>query len=120
MTVPGIGPLIATAIAVLAPPHETLSKACDFAARLGLVPQKHSTGGKQRRSLARHMAWRDADAQATNAGAGGAGEQDGADRLGAHGPGRRPPVSGRGGVSFPSVAKTSEGKRAGRSLAEQS
>ena len=48
MTVPGIGPLIATAIAVLAPPPETFRKARNFAARLGLVPRQHSTGGKQR------------------------------------------------------------------------
>ena len=38
MTVPGIGSLIATAIAVLAPPPETFRKARDFAAWLGLVP----------------------------------------------------------------------------------
>jgi transposase len=48
MTVPGIGPLIATAIAVLAPPPDTFRKARDFAAWLGLVPRQHSTGGKQR------------------------------------------------------------------------
>lgn len=48
MTVPGIGPLIATAIAVLAPPPETFHKARDFAAWLGLTPRQHSTGGKQR------------------------------------------------------------------------
>lgn len=48
MTVPGIGPLIATAIAVLAPPPGTFRKARDFAAWLGLVPRQHSTGGKQR------------------------------------------------------------------------
>jgi transposase len=42
MTVPGIGPLIATAIAVLAPPPETFRKARDFAAWLGLVPRQHS------------------------------------------------------------------------------
>jgi transposase len=48
MTVPGIGPLIATAIAVLAPPPETFRKGRDFAAWLGLVPRQHSTGGKQR------------------------------------------------------------------------
>jgi transposase len=30
MTVPGIGPLIATAIAVLAPPPEMFRKACGF------------------------------------------------------------------------------------------
>ncbi len=48
MTVPGIGPLIATAIAVLAPPPGTFRKARDFAAWLGLVPRQHSTGGEQR------------------------------------------------------------------------
>lgn len=48
MTVPGIGPLIATAIATLAPPAEMFRKARDFAAWLGLTPRQHSTGGKQR------------------------------------------------------------------------
>ena len=48
MTVPGIGPLIATAIAVLAPAPETFRCARDFAAWLGLTPRQHSTGGKQR------------------------------------------------------------------------
>lgn len=48
MTIPGIGPLIATAIAVLAPPPESFRKARDFAAWLGVVPRQHSTGGKPR------------------------------------------------------------------------
>ncbi len=48
MTVPGIGPLIAAAIAVLAPPPTMFRKARDFAAWPGLVPRQHSTGGKQR------------------------------------------------------------------------
>ena len=48
MTVPGIGPLIATALATLAPPPENFRRARDFAAWLGLVPRQHSTGGKQR------------------------------------------------------------------------
>ena len=48
MTVSGIGPLIATAIAVLAPPPETIRKARDFAAWLGFTSRQHSTGGKQR------------------------------------------------------------------------
>ena len=48
MTVPGIGPLIATAIAALAPPPETFRRARDFSAWLGLTPRQHSTGGKQR------------------------------------------------------------------------
>lgn len=48
MTVPGIGPVIATALAVLAPPPQTFRRARDFAAWLGLTPRQHSTGGKQR------------------------------------------------------------------------
>lgn len=48
MTIPGIGLLIATAIATLAPPPETFRKGRDFAAWLGLTPRQHSTGGKQR------------------------------------------------------------------------
>lgn len=48
MTVPGIGPLIGTAIAALAPPPDIFRKARDFAAWLGLVPGQHATGGKQR------------------------------------------------------------------------
>jgi transposase len=39
MTIPGIGPLIATAIAVLAPPPESFRRARDFAAWLGLGPR---------------------------------------------------------------------------------
>lgn len=48
MTIPGIGPLIATALATLAPPPEHFRKGRDFAAWLGRVPRQHSTGGKQR------------------------------------------------------------------------
>ncbi|OLS52822.1 hypothetical protein BV392_12995 [Rhodovulum sulfidophilum] len=44
MTVPGIGPLIATP----APPPEMFRKGRDFAAWLGLTSRQHSTGGKQR------------------------------------------------------------------------
>lgn len=48
MTIPGIGPITATAIAALAPPLETFAKGRDFAAWLGLAPQQKSTGGKQK------------------------------------------------------------------------
>lgn len=48
MTIPGIGPVAATAILALAPPAETFRKGRDFAAWLGLAPRQHSTGGKQR------------------------------------------------------------------------
>jgi len=36
MTIPGIGPLIATALVALAPPAETFRKGRDFAAWLGV------------------------------------------------------------------------------------
>jgi len=48
MTVPGIGPIIATALTALAPAAETFKRGRDFAAWLGLTPLQHSTGGKQR------------------------------------------------------------------------
>ena len=48
MTVPGIGPIAATAIAALAPPAETFAKGRDFAAWLGLTPLQRSTGGKRK------------------------------------------------------------------------
>jgi transposase len=48
MTIPGIGPIAATAIIALAPPIETFVTSRDFAAWLGLAPRQHSTGGKQR------------------------------------------------------------------------
>jgi len=48
MTIPGVGPLAATAIAALAPPLETFSRGRDFAAWLGLTPLQKSSGGKQR------------------------------------------------------------------------
>lgn len=48
MTIPGIGPLIATAIIALAPPLETFGSGRDFAAWLGLTPRQCSTGGKIR------------------------------------------------------------------------
>jgi transposase len=48
MTVPGIGPITATARIALAPAAETFSKGRDFAAWLGLAPLQRSTGGKQK------------------------------------------------------------------------
>ena len=48
MTIPGVGPFIATALVALAPPPETFRRGRDFAAWLGLTPRQHSTGGKQR------------------------------------------------------------------------
>ena len=43
----GPGPVIATAVAALAPQAETFKRGRDFAAWLGLTPLQHSPGGKQ-------------------------------------------------------------------------
>ena len=48
MTIPGIGPITATAILALAPPPESFRTGGDFAAWLGLTPLQRSTGGKQK------------------------------------------------------------------------
>ena len=48
MTIPGVGPITATALLALAPPIETFAKGRDFAAWLGLTPRQHSTGGKEK------------------------------------------------------------------------
>jgi transposase len=48
MTIPGLGPVTATAMGALAPPAETFRCGRDFAAWLGLTPLQRSTGGKQR------------------------------------------------------------------------
>ena len=48
MTIPGIGPVIATALVALAPPRGTFAKGRDFAAWVGLTPRQRSSGGKTR------------------------------------------------------------------------
>ena len=48
MTVPGVGPVIATALVALAPAANIFRRGRDFAAWLGLVPRQHSSGGKER------------------------------------------------------------------------
>ena len=59
MTIPGIGPVIATAIQTLAPPIETFDRGRDFAAWMGLAPRQHSTGGKERLGKTSKMGQRD-------------------------------------------------------------
>ena len=113
MTIPGIGPIGAMALQAFAPPMESFRRGRDFSAWLGLVPRQHTTGGKPRlgriskmgqRDLRRLLitgamaviswavrrgetsdpwAGQDAGAQAENAGRSGAGQPDGAHRLGA-------------------------------------
>ena len=46
-TIPGVGPVTAMAIAAFAPAMGTFKRGRNFSAWLGLVPQQHSTGGKQ-------------------------------------------------------------------------
>lgn len=48
MTIPGVGPITATALVALAPAAQTFKRGRDFAAWLGLTPLQRSTGGKQR------------------------------------------------------------------------
>jgi len=47
-TIPGVGPVIATALAALAPPAHAFRRGRDFAAWVGLTPSQHSSGGKQK------------------------------------------------------------------------
>jgi transposase len=47
MTLPGVGPVTATALAALAP-ADRFARGRDFAAWLGLVPLQQSSGGRQR------------------------------------------------------------------------
>jgi transposase len=46
MSVPGIGPLISTAIVAAIGTGDAFERGRDFAAWLGLVPRQHSTGGR--------------------------------------------------------------------------
>lgn len=46
MSVPGIGPLISTAVVAAIGTGEAFNRGRDFAAWLGLVPRQHSTGGR--------------------------------------------------------------------------
>lgn len=48
MTIPGVGPVVATAMVALTPPASTFRRGRDFAAWLGLTPRQHSSGGKAR------------------------------------------------------------------------
>ena len=48
MTIPGVGPIVSTAITALVPAAEGFRAGRDFAAWLGLTPVQRSTGGKQK------------------------------------------------------------------------
>ncbi len=59
MTIPGIGPVCATALEALAPPVDIFKSGRDFAAWMGLTPRQHSTGGKPRLGKTSKMGQRD-------------------------------------------------------------
>ena len=46
--IPGVGPLIATALAASVPDPHAFKSGRDLSAWIGLVPKQHSTGGKER------------------------------------------------------------------------
>src|SRR5262245_57266598 len=48
MTIPGVGPIVSTAITALVPAAEGFAAGRNFAAWLGLTPLQKSTGGKQK------------------------------------------------------------------------
>jgi transposase len=48
MTIPGVGPVVATALVALAPPASAFRRGRDFAAWVGLTPRQNSSGGKER------------------------------------------------------------------------
>jgi transposase len=48
MTIPGIGPITASALAATVPDPSSFAGPREFAAFLGLVPRQHSSGGKPR------------------------------------------------------------------------
>lgn len=58
MTIPGIGPITATAIAAIAPPAETFAKGRDFAAWLGSCPSRRRPAAS--RSWVRSPKWESA------------------------------------------------------------
>ncbi len=59
MSIPGVGPITASAIRAFAPPVENFRRGRDFSAWLGLVPRQHSTGGKPRLGGMSKMGQRD-------------------------------------------------------------
>jgi transposase len=62
---PGVGPVTATAIIATIGNGAAFRKGRDFAAWLGVVPEEHSTGGKQ--TLWKIPAWKPVPTQAVRA-----------------------------------------------------
>lgn len=59
MTIPGVGPITALALAALSPDPATFRSGRDFAAWAGLTPKQHSSGGKERIGRTSKMGQRD-------------------------------------------------------------
>ena len=59
MSIPGVGPITASAIRAFAPPMASFRRGRDFSAWLGLVLRQHSTGGKARLGKVSKMGQRD-------------------------------------------------------------
>ena len=59
MSIPGVGPITASAIQAFAPPMASFRRGRDFSAWLGLVPRQHSTGGKSRLGKVSRVGQRD-------------------------------------------------------------
>src|SRR5262249_57430974 len=60
--IPGVGPIVATALVAEVGDWKTFSSGRSLAAWIGLVPRQHSTGGKQRlggisKRGNRHLRW---------------------------------------------------------------
>ena len=119
MSVPGIGPLCAMAIQAFAPPLESFRCGRDFAAWLGLVPRQNSTGGKPKLGRISKMGQRDLRrllVAGAHAGRGGAGQPDGAHRLGADDEERVLPRAAADRLRGKSRGPAPSGMRAGRKM----
>jgi transposase len=56
MTIPGVGPVIATAVAATVGEVASFASAREFAAFLGLTPRQHSSGGRSAPDASRKWA----------------------------------------------------------------
>jgi transposase len=144
MTIPGVGPVVATALVALAPtgidlparprlrrlarahaeaalqrrqgaagPHLEDGRA-QLAAAADPRRQLGGQGRSSRRITGQSLARRHAGQEAAHAGHGGAGQQDGEDRLGADGARRVLQSSGRGGVTASVRGRREAGRSDGR------
>jgi transposase len=62
MSIPGIGPVTASAIVATVPDMRAFASGREFSAFLGLTPRQHSSGGKERRDCQESCVWGHSDA----------------------------------------------------------